>query len=89
MAITATRDAYGTHPVGGGLRSVRFVCTTVAGDEGGVIDTGFAYIRKADVNITTDVDAFAPKVTIAAPNITVAVGDGVGFNITVEGRGFV
>jgi len=90
MAFTATKDDFRTRPVwGGGMREVKWTFTNEAGDTGGTIDTGLAFIGDVDTTITSHVDAFVPKITIAEPNVTIVVGDGVDGTVTVKGRGFV
>ncbi len=91
MAFAATAVALPNNPRGlGGFVDRKWTFTNGALDTGGTIDTGFAYIHKVQIEITSHIGSATPKITSytsTAPNVTIETGPDVDGNITVTGRG--
>ena len=90
MAFASTARALPNNPRSlGGFVDRYWAFTNASGDTGGTVTTGFAYIHKAYVEITSHVGAAAPKITISqtAGTVVLETGDNVDGNLIVTGRG--
>jgi len=99
MAFAATARALPNNPRSvGGFVTRSWRCTNAAGDTGGDIDTGFAYIASVAWEVESHVDSPTAKILIKdadgtantdrkGPTVTIETGDNVDGELIVVGRG--
>jgi len=88
MAFASTARVLPNNPRGvGGFVDRYWAFTNGSGDTGGSVSTGFAYVHKAHVEITSHVGSASPKITISSGTVTLETGDNVDGNLVVTGRG--